>query len=58
MQPSKFHAPVKRYITIEQFIEFKNFGYSIGFKNVASGPLVRSSYYAEEQVIMQETKSK
>lgn len=49
LQPSKFHSPVVRYITPEQFQEFKLFAESIGFKNVASGPLVRSSYHADRQ---------
>ena len=49
LQPSKFHAPVLRYVSLEQFEEFKQFAYSLGFKNVAGGSLVRSSYYAEQQ---------
>lgn len=49
LQPSKFHAPVSRYVSLEQFEEFKQFAYSLGFTNVASGSLVRSSYYAEQQ---------
>ncbi len=49
LQPSKFHTPVSRYITLEQFAEYREFAYSLGFTNVASGSLVRSSYYAEEQ---------
>lgn len=49
LQPSKFHMPVKRYITPQQFKELADFGEKIGFKNVASGPLVRSSYHADRQ---------
>jgi lipoic acid synthetase len=49
LQPSKFHIPVVRYITPQQFQELKEFAESIGFKNVASGPLVRSSYHADRQ---------
>jgi lipoyl synthase len=49
LQPSKFHTPVSRYVTLEQFESLKQFAYSLGFINVASGSLVRSSYYAEEQ---------
>lgn len=49
LQPSKFHIPVTRYITPEQFQALKLFAESIGFKNVASGPLVRSSYHADRQ---------
>jgi len=49
LQPSKFHAPVDRFVSPEQFAEFAKFAYSLGFINVASGPLVRSSYQAEQQ---------
>src|SRR5579872_1666619 len=49
LQPSKYHMPVARYITPQAFQEFKIFAESIGFKNVASGPLVRSSYHADRQ---------
>lgn len=49
LQPSKFHIPVIRYITPQHFQELKTFAESIGFKNVASGPLVRSSYHADRQ---------
>lgn len=49
LQPSKFHIPVTRFVTPQQFKEFKTFAEGIGFKNVASGPLVRSSYHADRQ---------
>jgi lipoic acid synthetase len=49
LQPSKFHMPVARYITPEAFQDFKIYAESLGFKNVASGPLVRSSYHADRQ---------
>lgn len=49
LQPSKFHMPVVRFITPEQFAEFAEFAEQLGFKNVASGPLVRSSYHADKQ---------
>jgi lipoic acid synthetase len=49
LQPSKFHAPVKRYVTPQQFDELGEYAKSLGFKNVASGPLVRSSYHADKQ---------
>jgi len=49
LQPSKFHSPVVRFVTPVQFKEFAEFAESIGFKNVASGPLVRSSYHADRQ---------
>lgn len=50
LQPSKKHLPIVRYYTLEEFEELKEFGLSIGFKWVESGPLVRSSYRAAEQV--------
>jgi lipoyl synthase len=49
LQPTKYHAPVDRFVTPEQFKKFADFARSLGFTNVASGALVRSSYYAEEQ---------
>ncbi|HIE58464.1 MAG TPA: lipoyl synthase [Persephonella sp.] len=48
LQPSLKHYPVKKYYTEEEFKELKEIGYSIGFKEVYSGKLVRSSYRAEE----------
>ncbi len=50
LQPSKKHLPIARYYTPEEFAELKAFGLEIGFKWVESGPLVRSSYHAAEQV--------
>lgn len=52
LQPTKNHLPVIDYIPKEQFEEYKQYGYSIGFKVVESGPLVRSSYHADEQARM------
>lgn len=51
LQPSKFHMPVVRYITPQEFKVFADFASSIGFSNVASGPLVRSSYHADKQAM-------
>lgn len=51
LQPSKFHMPVARYITPEHFRALKTFGEQLGFTNVASGPLVRSSYHADKQAL-------
>ena len=42
--------PVERYVTPEEFAEWKKIGESMGFKHVESAPLVRSSYHAWEQV--------
>ena len=50
LQPSRQHLPIARYYTMEEFAELKEYGLSIGFKWVESGPLVRSSYHAAEQV--------
>jgi lipoic acid synthetase len=50
LQPSRKHLPIDRYYSPEEFEELKDFGLSIGFQWVESGPLVRSSYHAEEQV--------
>ena len=49
LQPTKKHLKVEQYIPKEKFDEYKIFGESIGFKIVESGPLVRSSYRADEQ---------
>lgn len=49
LQPNRKLAPVDRWVTPEEFAEWKAFGLSIGFDVVESGPLVRSSYHADEQ---------
>ena len=48
LQPSYNHVEIKKYYTPEEFNEFKKNGLKLGFINVVSGPLVRSSYHAEE----------
>jgi lipoic acid synthetase len=50
LQPSRQHLPIERYYTPDEFAELKEFGLGIGFRWVESGPLVRSSYHAGEQV--------
>jgi len=50
LQPSKKHLPIERYVRLEEFAELKAYGLEIGFRWVESGPLVRSSYHAEQQV--------
>lgn len=50
LQPSKDHLPVSRFVHPDQFKVYKEFGLELGFKVVESGPLVRSSYHADEQV--------
>ena len=49
LQPSKYHTPVDRYVTPAQFDILGEYATSLGFINVASGPLVRSSYHADVQ---------
>lgn len=49
LQPSLYHAPVHRYVSPEAFDRFADIAKSLGFSNVASGPLVRSSYHADLQ---------
>ena len=51
LQPTRDHLPISRWVTPEQFSEFKELGESLGIRHVESGPLVRSSYHAEEQVL-------
>lgn len=50
LQPSKFHIAVDRYATPAEFKELGETAKSLGFSNVASGPNVRSSYHADQQV--------
>lgn len=49
LQPSLNHLPVDRYVHPDEFLELKEFGEELGFDHVASGPMVRSSYHADEQ---------
>ena len=51
LQPSRDHLPVDRYVTPAEFEELRQLGESMGFVNVASGPMVRSSYHAENHVL-------
>jgi lipoic acid synthetase len=49
LQPSVHHLPVMRYVEPEIFGDFKQKADAMGFNNVASGPMVRSSYHADAQ---------
>ena len=49
LQPSKAHLPVKAYITPAEFDEYGKIAKAMGFKQVASAPMVRSSYHADLQ---------
>ena len=50
MAPTRDHAHTKRFVTPKEFVEFEDEAYRIGFDAVASGPLVRSSYRADNMV--------
>ena len=49
LQPSRDHLPVDRFLHPDEFAEFERIGMEMGFRHVASGPLVRSSYHADKQ---------
>ncbi len=49
LQPSPAHLPVARYVHPDEFDRLGRIGYEMGFVHVASGPMVRSSYHADEQ---------
>jgi lipoic acid synthetase len=48
LQPTKHHHPVMYYWTPQEFKDIEEYGYSLGFTHIASGPLVRSSYFADQ----------
>lgn len=56
LQPSKFHLPVKRYVSPAEFDALKQVAENIGFSHAACGPLVRSSYHADLQAQGKEVK--
>jgi lipoic acid synthetase len=49
LQPSKHHLPVARYVHPDEFERLRVLGEQLGFSHVASGPMVRSSYHADQQ---------
>ena len=49
LQPSKTHLPVQRFVTPVEFEELADIATELGFAQVASGPMVRSSYHADQQ---------
>lgn len=49
LQPSRHHLPVERYVYPDEFKALKEYGLTIGFTQVAAGPMVRSSYHADLQ---------
>jgi lipoic acid synthetase len=50
LQPTKFHLPVDRWVTPEEFSQYAELGKQMGFAHVEAGPLVRSSYHAGKQL--------
>jgi lipoic acid synthetase len=52
LQPTKVHLPVDRYVTLEEFKFYKDYGLELGFKAVESAPLVRSSYHADKHAVL------
>ena len=49
LQPSLDHLPVERYVNPKEFLDLATLGNQMGFGHVASGPMVRSSYHADQQ---------
>ena len=49
LPPSGSHLPLERYVAPAEFDHYREYGRALGIRQVASGPLVRSSYHAEEQ---------
>jgi lipoyl synthase len=47
LRPSPKHLPILRYIPVEEFGEYRQAGIRMGFAHVEAGPLVRSSYHAD-----------
>ncbi|MCL1073787.1 lipoyl synthase [Shewanella dokdonensis] len=56
LQPSRFHLPVERYVTPQEFDELHDIAVELGFTHAACGPLVRSSYHADLQAQGKEVK--
>ncbi len=52
LKPSERHFPLKRFYTPQEFDMLRQEGVKLGFKHVASGPLIRSSYHADEQAAL------
>ena len=57
LRPSKKHADVARYYRPEEFVQLKQQAMELGFEHVEAGPMVRSSYHADEQVPVASRKS-
>jgi lipoic acid synthetase len=51
LRPSADHLPIVRYYAPDEFEQIKRYALGLGYRHVESGPLVRSSYHAEDQVV-------
>jgi lipoic acid synthetase len=49
LQPSPHHLPVERYVPLDTFSLFRDQADKMGFRHAAVGPMVRSSYHADQQ---------
>jgi len=58
LQPSKQHATIDRWVTPEEFARWKEYALGIGFGACESGPMIRSSYHAEEQSDMFDVRAR
>lgn len=58
LQPSKGHQPIDRWVTPAEFQDWKEYALGIGFGACESGPLVRSSYHADEQSAMFDVRAR
>ena len=58
LRPSAWHLPVQEWIAPERFAAYREQGLALGFRYVASGPLVRSSYRAAELFLRGEIASR
>jgi lipoic acid synthetase len=58
LRPSAWHLPVAEYVSPERFAAYREVGLGLGFRYVASGPLVRSSYRAAELFLRGEIASR
>ena len=56
LQPTKNHLPVDRFVTLDEFKFYKDYGMKLGFMAVESSPLVRSSYHADEHARLVDKK--
>ena len=56
LQPTRRHLPINRWVEPSEFIELKRIAEEKGIRHCESGPLVRSSYHADDQVLKMEER--